>query len=130
MEIELRQVFETEDFGAEFTPGARQGSARGEIEAEEVVTSISRPRPGSVNGVHSPQQTSGRSNMLRIYHEPRRATERDLQRVIEPLASYICATDQPGDALKLALSVLFSEVRQSYRAATAQANSFAKAASN
>ena len=40
-----------------------------------------------------------------------RTNESDLKRVIEPLASYICATDQPKAALRSALAVLFSEVQ-------------------
>jgi hypothetical protein len=40
-----------------------------------------------------------------------RTNESDLKRVIEPLASYICATDQPRAALRSALAVLFSEVQ-------------------
>jgi hypothetical protein len=43
----------------------------------------------------------------------------DLERVIEPLASYICAADQPRAALLSALAVLFSEVEQTNRAALA-----------
>jgi hypothetical protein len=41
----------------------------------------------------------------------------DLERVIEPLASYICAADQPRAALVSALAVLLSEVEQTNRAA-------------
>jgi hypothetical protein len=44
---------------------------------------------------------------------------RDLQQIIEPLASYICATEQPKTALKSALAVLFREVEATNRAATA-----------
>jgi hypothetical protein len=43
--------------------------------------------------------------------------KRDLERVIEPLASYICAADQPRAALASALAVLFSEVEQTNREA-------------
>jgi hypothetical protein len=39
-------------------------------------------------------------------------TQSDLERMIEPLASYICATDQPKAALILALTVLSKEVEQ------------------
>jgi hypothetical protein len=39
--------------------------------------------------------------------------------VIEPLASYICATDQPRAALVSALAVLLSEVENTNRAAIA-----------
>jgi len=43
----------------------------------------------------------------------------DLRRVIEPLASYICAADQPRAALMSALAVLLAEVKQTNRAALA-----------
>ena len=41
----------------------------------------------------------------------------DLERVIEPLASYICAADQPRATLVSALAVLLSEVEQTNRTA-------------
>jgi hypothetical protein len=41
----------------------------------------------------------------------------DLERVIEPLASYICAAEQPRAALMSALAVLLAEVKQTNRAA-------------
>ena len=62
--------------------------------------------------------------MNRVNRKPERATASDLERVIEPLASYICATDQPRAALMAALAVLFSEVNQTYRAANAQITTF------
>ncbi len=43
----------------------------------------------------------------------------DLAQVIEPLASYICATDEPKTALLSALAVLFREVEATNRAASA-----------
>jgi hypothetical protein len=43
----------------------------------------------------------------------------DLERVIEPLASYICATDEPKTALRSALAVLLREVSATNRAANA-----------
>jgi hypothetical protein len=43
----------------------------------------------------------------------------DLERVIEPLASYICAAEQPRAALMSALAVLLAEVKQTNRAALA-----------
>ena len=46
--------------------------------------------------------------------------QNDLERVIEPLASYICAADQPRAALMSALAVLLAEVKQTNRAALAQ----------
>jgi hypothetical protein len=62
--------------------------------------------------------------MNRVNRKPERATASDLERVIEPLASYICATDQPRAALMAALAVLFSEANQTYRAANAQIATF------
>ena len=41
----------------------------------------------------------------------------DLERVIEPLASYICAADQPRATLVSALAVLLSEIEQTNRMA-------------
>jgi len=43
----------------------------------------------------------------------------DLERVVEPLASYICAADEPKTALMSALAVLFREVEATNRAANA-----------
>jgi hypothetical protein len=54
-----------------------------------------------------------RANRAREY-----ATGNDLERVIEPLASYICATDQPRAALMTALAVLFNEVDQTFKTAS------------
>ena len=47
------------------------------------------------------------------------ATESDMERVIEPLASYICASDQPKAVLRLAVEALFNEVAQMNRMAKA-----------
>jgi hypothetical protein len=41
----------------------------------------------------------------------------DLARVIEPLASYICAADRPKEILRAALSALCDEVHDTNRAA-------------
>jgi hypothetical protein len=43
----------------------------------------------------------------------------DLEQVIEPLASYICATDEPKTVLLSALAVLFREVEATNCAASA-----------
>jgi hypothetical protein len=50
--------------------------------------------------------------MNRVNHQPDRATEATLKRLAEPLASYICALDNPKAALSWALVVLFDEVGQ------------------
>jgi hypothetical protein len=55
--------------------------------------------------------------MIRTNREPRRATPADLRQVIEPLASYICASDRPRAALSLAFAVLADEVTQLNRVA-------------
>jgi hypothetical protein len=44
---------------------------------------------------------------------------RDLEQVIEPLASYICATEEPKTALMSALAVLLREIDATNRAASA-----------
>ncbi len=62
--------------------------------------------------------------MNRFNHDLEQSTANDLERVIEPLASYICATDQPRAALMAALAMLFDEVDQTYRAANAQIATF------
>lgn len=63
--------------------------------------------------------------MCNVKRDPRRAGARDLERVIEPLASYICATEHPRDALKSALAFLISEVEHTNRAANAHVAMFA-----
>jgi hypothetical protein len=50
---------------------------------------------------------------------PRRLNAADLRRVIEPLADYICAADQPRALLQLACSALFDEVAAVTREARA-----------
>ena len=51
------------------------------------------------------------------------ATEADLARVIEPLASYISASERPKAALLSAMAVLVSEVERTNRAAFAHVTS-------
>ena len=57
--------------------------------------------------------------MTPAHRHPRRTTAADLRRVIEPLAGYICAADQPGALLHLACSILLQEVADVTRAARA-----------
>lgn len=64
--------------------------------------------------------------MYKIKLGPERAAVCDLERVVEPLASYICATDQPRAALISALAVLFREVEQTTRAAYAHVATFSE----
>lgn len=46
-----------------------------------------------------------------------RSVESDLERVVEPLASYICTTERPKTALLSALAALVREVEATNRAA-------------
>jgi hypothetical protein len=55
-----------------------------------------------------------------------RSNSKELSRMVEPLANYICATDQPKRALLSALAVLFHEVEATNRAALAQFRSFSE----
>jgi hypothetical protein len=62
--------------------------------------------------------------MSKFSREWESPSEIGLERVIEPLASYICAADQPRAALRSALAVLFSEVCQTNRAANSHLATF------
>jgi hypothetical protein len=55
--------------------------------------------------------------MIKINRASGLATESDLERVVEPLASFICATDRPRAALISAMALLCSEVEQTNKAA-------------
>ena len=55
--------------------------------------------------------------MIKINRAHGRALDRNLERVVEPLASFICATERPRAALASALAMLLSEVEQTNRAA-------------
>lgn len=50
----------------------------------------------------------------------------DLQQVIEPLASYLFASEQPRAALKMALAVLVAEMEQTNRLAQTRLASFSR----
>ena len=50
----------------------------------------------------------------------------DLARVIEPLASYICAADKPKAALASALAVLLKEVKLTNRVALSHFMTFSQ----
>ncbi len=63
--------------------------------------------------------------MNQANRESRQAISRDLEQVIEPLASYICATDQPRVVLMAALKVLCTEIEVTSRAARTQIATFA-----
>ena len=55
--------------------------------------------------------------MIKISRASHLSGESDLVRVVEPLASFICATERPRAALLSALAILFTEVEQTNRAA-------------
>ncbi len=54
----------------------------------------------------------------------RRAAGRELEQVVEPLASYICATERPQAALNSALEVLLREIAATNQAAIAHFRTF------
>jgi hypothetical protein len=55
-----------------------------------------------------------------------RTRNNELEQVIEPLASYICATDQPRVALISALAVLVSAVKETNKAARIHFRNFSE----
>lgn len=61
--------------------------------------------------------------MVTIKRKMSPVIERNLNRVIEPLASYICATEQPKAVLLSALAALVNEVEQTTRTARAHVTS-------
>lgn len=52
----------------------------------------------------------------------------DMHPIIEPLASVICAAEQPGLVLKHALEALYIQIEQTNRTANAHLESFWKTA--
>ena len=62
--------------------------------------------------------------MNRFHVASDRPTGKELERVVEPLASYICAADQPKSALMSALAVLFREVKATNTAAALHFQNF------
>jgi len=62
--------------------------------------------------------------MTNSYRTTTRTADREMQRVIEPLASYINATNQPLTTLMSALRALASEVRKTNRAASMHVTAF------
>jgi len=62
--------------------------------------------------------------MNTFYRQRTQASESDMERVIEPLASYISATNQPMVTLISALSALVNEVKRTNRAASAHVTAF------
>jgi hypothetical protein len=54
------------------------------------------------------------------------AASSDLRRMVEPLANYICATEQPRRVLLTALAALFREVEATNRAAISHFHSYSE----
>jgi hypothetical protein len=50
----------------------------------------------------------------------------DLRRMVEPLANFICATDQPRAMLASALAALFNEVEATNQAAILHFHSYSE----
>jgi hypothetical protein len=50
----------------------------------------------------------------------------DLRRMVQPLANFICATDQPRKVLASALAALFNEVEATNRAAISHFHSYSE----
>jgi hypothetical protein len=65
-----------------------------------------------------------RNAMSRFNLAADRSIGQELERVVEPLAAYICATEQPKTALMSALAVLFREVEATNSAAAAHFRAF------
>jgi hypothetical protein len=80
---------------------------------------ISELAAGKRNPQSSPIQEAREKVMNRFNFVADRSVGKDLERVIEPLAAYICATEQPKTALMSALAVLFREVEATNSAAAA-----------
>jgi hypothetical protein len=64
--------------------------------------------------------------MLTIHSDLQWAGGSELEQVIEPLASYICATDRPRATLMSALAALYSAVEETNRAANNHFGIFAE----
>jgi hypothetical protein len=63
------------------------------------------------------------NNVNRLSNRP---TSSDLRQIVEPLANYICATDQPKRALMTALAALVHEVESTNRAAITHFRTFSE----
>jgi hypothetical protein len=64
--------------------------------------------------------------MNHINHSLDHSGRSDLRQMIEPLANYICATDQPRKALLSALATLFREVEATNQAAISHFHSYSE----
>jgi hypothetical protein len=53
-----------------------------------------------------------------------RTSAQEMERIVEPLASFLCATEHPEIALKSALAALYSQIEQTNRTANQQISAF------
>jgi hypothetical protein len=67
--------------------------------------------------------------MITCDYARRQATKSDLERMIEPLLGYICASEEPKAALRLAFNLLSNEVAQLEEAAREHVANFMLATS-
>lgn len=64
--------------------------------------------------------------MNNVQHTLDRAGRGDLRQMLEPLANYICATEQPRKALLSAFAALLSEVEATNQAALSHFHSYSE----
>ena len=62
--------------------------------------------------------------MNAAHAKPAKLANRDLEQIIEPLASYICATEQPKAVLLSALVTLVRAVRETNQTARSHFHNF------
>ena len=62
--------------------------------------------------------------MKNLKQTSNRELDGELQRVIEPLVNYICATERPRKSLRLALAALYAQIDQTNRTAKSQVAAF------
>ena len=62
--------------------------------------------------------------MNAAHYNPASPVNRDLEQIVEPLASYICATEQPKAVLLSALATLVRAVRETNQTARSHFHNF------
>jgi hypothetical protein len=91
-------------------------SIRRSVAGQSVKQQTQLATPGCRDGM--PRQFNRKENIVnasRMQRQPR--SNADLSQVVAPLASYICATDRPREALYSALAALFDEMKKTNTAA-------------
>lgn len=64
--------------------------------------------------------------MKRVDYTPSRSTGADLKKIVEPLANYVCAAQQPKQAMLLVMSILRHEVELTNRMASSHYRSYSE----